>query len=223
MSGWDKGVPYEQLKNNFTFFFNIKLSEFMRKPSKNKGKALVYGATAILQLTNGERAGESMLALRKYIDTKEKDFTIITFKQKLTKKLSDGRVVEKKLSEFKERVVKIPSLLIANQYHIERAMLLAFGHPDNYMPIKFLDPRTRVREYKEYKRYRNRYTTWLEGNFSINTHTLRYAWQNKMSELLPSVEAIAKIQGRSNLNVLLDYIRTTQAKKQYDEVFKFLE
>ncbi|RUM31290.1 MAG: hypothetical protein DSY42_03065 [Aquifex sp.] len=184
---------------------------------------MIYTATAIIQLTNGERAGESMLSLRKFLDERKEEFSIFSFKQGIVKKLADGRVVEKKLSEFKERIVRIPKIVFVNQAHLDRAMSLAFGHPDNYIPIKFLNPHERAKNYEEYERYVNRYEKWIKNNFYVNSHSLRYAWQNKILEYIENVEIVATIQGRKNLNVLLEYIRSREAQKQYREIFGMLE
>jgi len=217
---WDKGLSYEQLKDTLMKAFRIKLSDYMLKPGKRKAKFLVYVATGMIQLANGMRAGEAMIAFRKWLDEDKDEFEIWVFKQRAIKREKDGRIIEKKDYELTKRFVKIPNFLVANKFILREAFWKAFPNPDNFIPKAFEDPRYRKKHFKEYKKYTSKYEKFWENNFRINTHNFRYAWQNRVLGLLPA-ELVAKIQGRKNFDIILDYLREKVAKEKLKEVVDF--
>ena len=219
---WDRGVSYDTLKHQFLTFFKYRLADYLRKPSKNRAKSLLYVSTALIQLANGLRAGETLISMRKLYDVQEnpKQIEIFVFKKKKRKRLKDGRVVEKRLSEFEKRKVIIPETVRVHKNYLHEWFARGFGLPDKFMPIKFENPFEREKNVKEYKKCVRKYGMWLEKNFNVNSHTLRYAFNNKFLELAPT-ELVAKFQGRTDLNVLLEYVRERKATQLFNELIDF--
>lgn len=71
---WDRNIEYD-----------IFLPKLLKTLPKLKGKGKCYCSIAILQLTNGLRARESIMAFKYFLETGERKFQIMVLKQKREK------------------------------------------------------------------------------------------------------------------------------------------
>lgn len=205
--GFDRGIDYEPTKNLFIGEYNkyidlvknskdSEVSKIRNKVPRYLNK-LIYILISMIQLRNGSRISEAVLAFGKFmkntelIDDKYKVLVKIS-KSECTKYKKDG---EAYVTDARYRKIKFPFLWIK--------LDIVSDIKGQYLKIRERNIRKRVLDY-------------LLLTFGFNTHSLRYAFINYMLYVQKRpINDVAKHVGHTNVSQLVTYTQ----QKNSDQIF----
>lgn len=204
LHSWDKNLPYletqQKLLEGLKKFKVVDLSS----AKKNLAYSLLY-----LQLSNGARIGESLRAIRVFLETGERSMKVVIGKQKQSKVAKDdyGNVIVDSITHKKVRVKK------TEEDH-KRDKTRPIRIPD-VIPIE-------LRQYKDSLQL----TVFASQNlahkkFGFNTHALRYCYINYLAGKNYTADVISKITGQS-IETVSHYLEDKKGEKVLEEEIDIL-
>jgi len=198
--GFDRGVDYEEMMNNFKKRINKVYDKYMDKKADINIKRLVYLVVASIQLANGSRISEAVKAFILFLKYGIKSrVTVKVSKSGALKVMKNG---EKKRTKVKGREMQWPPWVESNIYQLLK------DHKEGLIK-KIIDAGT----------LKKRTLDYLLINFNSNTHSLRYAFINHALYVWKRpINDVAKFVGHANTAQMVTYTQAKNANQLFDLV-----
>ncbi|HEX4044820.1 MAG TPA: hypothetical protein VHZ76_04060 [Gammaproteobacteria bacterium] len=195
--GFDRGVDYENMRGRLTKNIKELHKSYNEDPKKITLKRIIYSIIACIQLRNGARISEAVVAFCLFIKKGAKHrVTVKISKSDGIKVNPDGTRKQKKI-RYRELMFPI-SWIDYNLFELVKKSKCA-------------------RKLIETGRLKKRVLDYMLINFQCNTHSLRYAFINYMIYIENKpLNDVAKFVGHINTNQLTTYTQTKNTNKIFD-------
>jgi hypothetical protein len=196
--GFDRGVDYLPMKNKLIKKFDERSSKFLKKDFFLKaGYAVTYLMIAMIQLRNGSRVGEAIAAFHEFYNEGYTEKAVVKIEK------SDRKFTDKDgnpITKCRYRHMIFPINWFDAEIFDKVFAKLSKTH-DKFIKTKI---------------NRHRILDFMQYHFSVNTHSLRYAFINYMLYVhnRPAND-VAKFVGHTNTNQIVTYTQ----RKNCDQIF----
>lgn len=197
--GFDKGLDFKEIKKELIEKFNELIEKLRLYKSENKPKSeikflvnkLNYLLISLIQLRNGSRISEAVIAYRNWMA--DKDIT-----EHITVKIAKSEKTFKKdnkTTRARYRKMVFPDWIDQNDF-------------------LFIKKRSDTKKLQESTSLKKRTLDYLRKYHECNTHSLRYAFINYMlHDKKIDMTIVGKTVGHVNLNQLIKYTQTKNVDK----------
>jgi hypothetical protein len=214
--GFDRGIDYVDIRDKFTKEYKNIIND-EGKLSKKYLKKLLYLVIAMIQLRNGSRISEAVIAFRLFLSDISKEFVLVQISKSQSIKFS------KKENKYIETKPRFREMMFPNEWIDKEIFILFVEHYPMYIFNKLSENQDSYTE-QELKTLeiinqslRKNVLKYLLDNFDCNTHSLRYAFINYIiNEQQIPLNIVAKFVGHKNTNMLVNYTQNKNMKQIFD-------
>lgn len=208
--GFDRDVDYETMKKNIIDEYQKQYKKYIKTKGIRSAKTLVYLLILAIQLRNGSRITEAILAFREFINVGCQQIIQVKLCKSVSKKKAWVRSeTNKNIKEFKDITTK-------PRYRKMMFPVSWFSKtPIIHKLLKSLD--SKYHTFINNNNMKKNVLNYILRKFNSNTHSLRYAFINYMIfDQNHQLNDIAKFVGHKNMDQLVTYTQ----QKRCDKIFE---